>query len=146
MYEAHSMKHDLQTEIWPTGPIISMSKPFEDERGAIQPIVEGDFNTVQIITSKAGSVRANHYHKTDWHYCYMVSGCMKYHHRPAGSETPPEWLLVSAGQTVFTPPLVEHAMEFLEDSAFLNITRNPRDQAHYEEDLVRVVLVNREAQ
>jgi dTDP-4-dehydrorhamnose 3,5-epimerase-like enzyme len=139
------MKHDLNNSNWPTGPIISLGKPFRDDRGDIQPLVEGDFNTVQLITSKAGSIRANHYHKTDWHYCYMVYGSMRYHHRPAGSECPPEWLLVTEGQVIFTPPLLEHAMEFLEDSAFLNITRNPRDQEHYESDLVRVELVSTKA-
>jgi hypothetical protein len=41
---------------------------------------------------------------------------------------------------VFTPPMVEHAVEFLEDSVFLNITGKPRDQGSYEQDLVRVEL------
>lgn len=135
------MKQDLRAGNWPTGPIISLAKPFSDERGHIQPLFEGDFNTVQLITSKAGSTRANHYHKTDWHYCYLISGRMRYHHRPVGSEQAPEWLLVAEGQAIFTPPLLEHAMEFLEDSTFLNVARNPRDQAHYESDLVRVELI-----
>jgi len=41
---------------------------------------------------------------------------------------------------VFSPPLVEHAVEFLEDSVVLNITGKPRDQGSYENDLVRVNL------
>lgn len=136
------MKRDMTTESdWPTGPIVSLPRPFMDERGGIQPLFQGDFNTVQLITSNAGSIRANHYHKSDWHYCYMVSGRMRYHHRPAGSDQPPEWVLVTAGQAIFTPPLVEHAMEFLDDSVFLNVARNPRGQAQYEADLVRVELV-----
>ena len=71
---------------------------------------------------------------------YVVKGVMKYFHRPAGNTSAPTWLLVKAGQMVFTPPLVEHAVEFLEDSEFLNITGKPRDQGSYEDDLVRVEL------
>jgi len=71
---------------------------------------------------------------------YVVKGVMKYFHRPAEDKSDPTWLLVKAGQMVFTPPLVEHAVEFLEDSEFLNITGKPRDQGSYEDDLVRVEL------
>lgn len=126
---------------WPTtGPIVSLPAPFEDARGMIQTLVEGGVHSVQIITSKANSVRANHYHRTDSHYMYVLTGAMKYFHRPAGDKSAPTWLLVSAGQLVYSPPMVEHAVEFVEDSVFLNITGKPRDQAAYEDDLVRVEL------
>ena len=125
---------------WPSGPIISLPAPFEDVRGVIQTLVDGGFQSVQIITSKASTVRANHYHKSDSHFMYVVKGVMKYIHRPVGDTSPPQWLLVKEGQMVFSPPLVEHAVEFLEDSIFLNITGKPRDQSSYEVDLVRVNL------
>ncbi len=129
---------------WPTGPIVSHPKPFVDERGEIQSLFEGPITAAQIITSKAGSVRANHYHKTDWHYCHMLSGSMRYYHRPVGSKEAPQWVLVKEGQGIFTPPDVEHAMEFIEDSAFLNLTHNTREQENYESDLVRVELIKAE--
>jgi len=71
---------------------------------------------------------------------YVIKGVMKYFHRPAGDAASPKWLLVKEGQMVFSPPMVEHAVEFLEDSVFLNITGKPRDQGSYEDDLVRVDL------
>ncbi|KUI06075.1 cupin domain-containing protein [Mycobacterium sp. IS-3022] len=130
-----------QSEAWPTtGPIVSLPAAFEDARGVIQTLVDGGVQSVQIITSKANTVRANHYHKTDSHYMYVLKGTMKYVHRAAGDTSAPSWLLVKEGQLVYTPPLVEHAVEFLEDSAFLNITGKPRDQSSYEDDLVRVDL------
>jgi len=125
----------------PTGPIVSLPAPFEDARGSIQTLVDGGVQSVQVITSKAGSVRANHYHRSDSHFMYVVKGTMKYFHRRAGDTGAPTWVLVQEGQMVFTPPLVEHAVEFLEDSVFLNITGKPRDQASYEGDLVRVELL-----
>jgi quercetin dioxygenase-like cupin family protein len=124
----------------PANPIITLPAPFVDNRGAIQTLVDGGIQSVQVITSKAGTVRANHYHKTDSHFMYVVKGVMKYFHRPAGDKAAPTWLLVKAGQMVFTPPMVEHAVEFLEDSEFLNITGRPRDQGTYENDLIRVEL------
>ena len=133
-------KKNAATHSWPTGPIVSLPTPFEDARGAIQTLVDGGIQSVQIITSKATTVRANHYHKSDSHFMYMLKGSMKYFHRPAGDKSPPTWLLVKEGQMVFTPPLVEHAVEFLEDSVFINITGKPRDQRTYEDGLVRVEL------
>lgn len=135
-------KENCNSKDYPSGPIVSMPAPFEDARGAIQTLVDGGIQSIQVITSKANTVRANHYHKTDSHHMYVIKGVMKYFHRPAGDTSPPTWLYVKAGQMVFTPPLVEHAVEFLEDSEFLNITGKPRDQGSYEDDLVRVELHN----
>jgi dTDP-4-dehydrorhamnose 3,5-epimerase-like enzyme len=122
------------------GPIVCMPMPFEDERGIIQTLVDGDIQAIQIITSVKGSVRANHYHKTDSHYMYVLSGKMKYFHRNADESVDPTWLIISSGQMVYSPPMIEHAVEFLEDSVFLNITSRSRSQENYENDLVRVNL------
>ena len=121
-------------------PLIQLPGAFRDERGAIQTLVDGGIQSVQIITSKANTIRANHYHRTDSHFMYVVSGAMKYFHRAAGSSSAPASVVVHAGEMVFTPPMVEHAVEFLEDSVFVNITGKPRDQGTYEDDLVRVEL------
>lgn len=125
----------------PQQPIITLEKPFVDARGAIQPLVDTDFKSAVLITSKKGSVRANHYHKTDWHYCYMITGAMEYFERPAGTQEKPKRFLVKAGEMVFTPPNVDHAMRFLEDTTWVTLSRNKRDQASYEADVVRVQLI-----
>lgn len=126
---------------WPKEPLVPLEKAHDDERGSIQPLLERMMRSAALITSVKGSVRANHYHKTDWHYCYMLSGSMEYFERPAGGAGKPRRLLVKAGQLVFTPPLVEHAMRFLEDTTWLTLSRNPRDQDAYEADVVRVSLI-----
>ena len=51
-------------------------------------------------------------------------------------------LLVKAGQMVFTPPMIDHGMKFPEDTVFLTLSRNPRDQATYEADVVRVDMLD----
>lgn len=126
---------------WPAEPRVPLEKPFQDPRGAIQPLVDEMMKSAVMIESKKGSLRANHYHKTDWHYCYVVSGTMEYFHRPTGSDKEPERLVVRAGEMVFTPPMVDHAMTFPEDTVFLTLSRNPRHQEAYEADVVRVEVI-----
>jgi quercetin dioxygenase-like cupin family protein len=128
---------------WPKEPLVPLEKPFVDGRGTIQPLVEQMMKSAVLITSKKGALRANHYHKTDWHYCYVVEGCIEYFHRPTGSTSEPERLMVRKGQMVFTPPMVDHAMQFPEDTTFLTLSRNPRDHVSYEDDVVRIEMFKR---
>jgi quercetin dioxygenase-like cupin family protein len=135
------MKQPPQDHPWPTGVIVPLEKPFVDARGSIQPLVDVDMKSALMISSKKGSIRANHYHKSDWHYCYVVSGSIEYYERPVGSNETPKKTVVKTGQLFFTGPMVEHAMKFPEDTVFLTLSRNKRDPAHYEDDLVRTELV-----
>ena len=131
-------------DVWPRNPIVELEPPHADDRGEIIPLVDAPMRSAVLITSKKGTVRANHYHKTDWHYCYVLEGTIEYFHRPTGSAAEPERIVVKAGQMVFTPPMVDHAMKFPEDTRFLTLSRNPRDQATYEADVVRIELVSDE--
>jgi quercetin dioxygenase-like cupin family protein len=128
---------DLPTDIL----LVPLESPFIDDRGSIQPIVDRMMQSAVLISSKPGALRANHYHRTDWHYCYVLEGCIEYFHRPHGSEDPPERVLVEKGSMVFTPPMVDHAMKFAQDTVFLTLSRNPRDHESYEADVVRIEVV-----
>ena len=130
-----------ELEKLPKDVLVMLEPPFADDRGFIQPLVDMPMKSAVIITSKKGTVRANHYHQTDWHFCTVISGKIKYHWRDHGDSNRPESLVVEAGQTFFTPPMVEHAMEFLEDTTFLTLGRNSRKQEVYEADVVRVKLI-----
>src|SRR5467141_2488819 len=122
-------------------PIVPMDKPFDDARGAIQPLADEPVGSAVLISSKKGAIRANHYHKADWHYCHVLSGAIDYYFRPVGSKSAPQHIRINTGQTFFTPPLVEHAMCFPEDTVFVCLGRHSRDQATYEADVVRVDVV-----
>ncbi len=132
-------------EMWPDDHIIELEQPFKDDRGFIQMLVNTPIKNVTLIQSNKGALRANHYHKTDWHYMYMFEGRADYYFRSAGSDEEPEVLEWKKGQLVFTPPMEEHATVFTEDSLFIAISRNPRDQEAYEADVKRVELVNPES-
>ena len=132
--------HDAD-ETLPREVILAMEAPFADSRGEIQPLVDRAMRSAVLISSKKGTLRANHYHKTDWHYCYVLEGRIEYHHRPHGSDAAPDTVIIEKGQIFFTPPMVDHAMVFLEDTLFLALGRNSRAQAVYEADVERIELV-----
>ena len=98
--------------------------------------------SVLLIRSNKGSVRANHYHKKDSHYCYLVSGAMEYFERPIGAQEIPQPTIVEAGDMVYTPPMVEHAMRFTEDTVFFAFATESRHQDDYESDTVRVKFID----
>ena len=131
-----------EMDSWPLNPLVELTKPYVDNRGCIQPLVDLMMKSAVMIESKAGSLRANHYHKTDWHYCYVITGKIEYFHRELNSKEEPELIVVEKGNMIFTPPMVEHCMKFPEDTLFLTLSRNPRDQETYESDVVRIDLID----
>lgn len=131
--------------MWPKDIIVPLEEPHVDDRGAIQSLVNFPMKNLSLITSKKGTVRSNHYHQTDWHYMYVLSGRFDYYYRETNSGREPEKITVSAGEMVFTPPMEDHATVFLEDTSLLAMSRNPRDQETYESDVKRVVLITPES-
>ena len=123
---------------FPADVAIPLPAPFADARGSIQPLVDATMESCVLISSKKGAVRANHYHQTDWHFCYVLSGSIEYFERPHGSDEKPRKVLVKTGELFFTPPMVDHAMVFPEDTVFLTLGRNSRRQDVYEADVVRI--------
>jgi len=135
---------DEERLTWPSHGVVKLERPFTDGRGSIKPLVDIMMKSAVLIESKAGSLRANHYHKTDWHYCYVLSGVIEYIYRLTGSKGEPETLLINEGEMVFTPPMIDHGMKFTVDTVFLTLSRNSRDQLSYESDVVRVDMVSSE--
>lgn len=128
--------------MWPLEHVVALDPPHADDRGAIQSLVNFPMKNLSLITSKKGTVRSNHYHVTDWHYMYVMSGTFDYYYRPSGTAETPTVTRLTQGQMVFTPPMEDHATVFLEDTVLLVMSRNPRDQEAYEADVRRVMLID----
>lgn len=128
---------------------VTHTKPeFEDDRGYITRLIDGDktqFKAVLYITSRAGTERGNHYHKKDYHFVYCVSGKFRYSEKNmAKPNSNVESVILNPGDLVLSKPMIAHSMEFLEDSVFLAVTTEPREQNRYEEDTVRIKITSDE--
>ena len=133
---------DNEKKKWPSSVIINLPEAFCDNRGSIQPLLDIDMKSSILIISNPGSVRANHYHKTDWHYCYVLTGEIKYYYRPHGDKKLAQELIIKENQMFFTPPMVDHAMVFNKKTKFLTWSRNSRLQEVYEADVFRIPPIN----
>ncbi|MBS3136771.1 cupin domain-containing protein [Candidatus Woesearchaeota archaeon] len=126
----------------PNEKIIKIKPAFEDERGTISNILDAPISHVAIITSKKGSVRANHYHPHQIQYEYLVSGEYESYSKDLTKEpTETEKTIIAPGDLVITPANIAHAMRFRKDSVMLNITTGSRDPKQYTEHTIPYKLI-----
>ena len=130
-----------------TYPIVTLPAPYVDERGIIQNITTSGAQSVALLTSKSGSSRASHVHRSDDHLAWVVSGCIEYWWRDVmildGKVVSAEMsevrsVIVEAGQAFYTPRHVAHTMFFPVDTTFLTISCKARTHEEHEADLIRV--------
>lgn len=113
-----------------------------NEKGRITNILEEPITHVAIITSKEGAIRGNHYHPKQIQYVYLVSGKYESVSKDVREkEGKMESQIIEAGDLVITPPMIAHAMRFLEDSTFINMTTGHRDSSEYEEHTVKFKVI-----
>jgi len=129
---------------YPEEKIVPLDDTFVNENGTITNLLFTPIQSVAHITSRARSVRANHYHRTDAHYSYLVSGEILYFERNVGDTSVPIPVRVSPGQMFYTPPNREHAMLFTQESVFMTFAPKIRDHEHHEQDVVRVQFITPE--
>jgi quercetin dioxygenase-like cupin family protein len=115
---------------------LDLESGFSDSRGKILPIVH-DLANVQIIESKKGAIRANHYHKTDTHICYLISGSLDYYWREHNEDTI-HFEKITKGEIFKTGPLIDHEMVFTEDSIMVVVSEHKRDAVSYDQDIVKI--------
>lgn len=124
--------------------VVKIKPEFIDERGYISRIVDDDslkFRAVLYITSKKGTTRGNHYHKGDYHYVYCLSGKFRYSEKNMSKNNSTiESVILEPGDLVLSNAMTAHAMEFLEDTVFLAVTTEPREQDKYEQDTIRIKI------
>jgi hypothetical protein len=134
----------VNAEKYPDEPLVPLDAPFVNKNGGIQNLLLSGFTSVAIIESKMGALRANHYHKTDWHYTYIIEGTVWYYWRGA-PDTPTKKEQNSAifhkGEVFFTPPRMIHAMFFPCGGRILTLAKNARDHESHEADLVRTEII-----
>lgn len=106
--------------------------PFSDDRGVIlnyelpEPI-----NLIGLITSKAGSIRANHYHPVQEQKCLLIQGEYISVTKDILKDGPVLVKKIEAGDLSVIQPNVAHAMVFTKDSIFLNLVNGEREHQNY---------------
>jgi len=128
----------FSTEHFNNYPKISLPQQFIDNRGTITNIADGSIGDVAVISSIKGAIRANHFHESDWHLTFMISGSMTYLWKQTLDSDEFENLICSSGDLVYTPPCTPHKMVFLENSTFIAVSALSRSQANYELDTQRL--------
>lgn len=126
---------------YPTDPNVPPGEAFSNSAGTIHNLAIGNFKTATLIYSKHGSIRSNHYHKTDWHIITVVEGVMQYWWKKVGLSEPPKLLMVYPGQSIFTGPMIAHATFFPKSTTLFVVSKNPRDHESHEKDIVRMNLI-----
>lgn len=126
--------------------IIKTKNPFEDARGRIDNYdLTFPVNMANIITSKGGSLRANHYHPEQLQQVLIVSGSyisvFKDLSVPNGAV---HSHVAKAGDLVVTPPMVAHCMIFTQDCTFINLVPGNRDHDKFGQHTVPYKLVSEE--
>ena len=114
-----------------------------DARGGITKILDDGktkIRSILMITGKKGTVRANHYHKKDTHWVYMLSGKMMYYEKTLQG-TKIEKTILKKGDMIFSPAKRIHAFKFLEDTVWIVLSTMSRSRVHYEADTVRVKFI-----
>lgn len=123
-------------EEFPMDPLVPLDAPFVNDAGIIQNLLNCHVGAVAIIHSKKGSVRSQHYHLSNWHYLYVVSGEVKYFERNLdGTELMTRTYV--AGDMFFTPPNKVHKTEFMSDTILISLGKESKDHLSHENDIVR---------
>lgn len=134
----------VEAGFYPSDPAVPIVPAFEDARGVITNLLLSPITSVAHIVSRAGTVRANHLHRTDWHYAFVGRGKVYYFEREPGSKEIPTPRIFLPGDMFFTPPQREHAMYFPVETSIMTFAKNIRSHENHEADLVRVSFITPE--
>ncbi len=106
---------------------------FVDKRGKIsnheltEPI-----NLIGLISSKKGTIRANHYHPQQEQKCLFTKGqIIEVFQDIINPGAPKVTQVVNEGELSIIKPNVAHTMIFTKDTTFLNLVRGEREHDNY---------------
>jgi len=115
-------------------------KVFSDHRGYLLKILDKGFSSCIEIYSKKGSIRANHYHKKDEHYCYILKGEILFFYKDRKKGAKLNYKIVKKGDLFFTTYNQDHLAYFTKNTHFLSFSIRKRSKIDYENDLVRLKM------
>ncbi len=93
---------------------------FGDERGKLTQIVHKGWNQVNYMTSEAGAIRGNHYHKNNAEFFYIISGKIKLTLQNLDKSIE-EVYDIKAGDVFIINKNINHIFEYLEPTALISM-------------------------
>ena len=118
---------------------------FIDDRGKISNYeLPESINLIGLISSKKGSIRANHFHPIQEQKCLLTKGqVISVYKDLLNSNSPKITHVINEGDLIITKPNTAHAMIFSKDSVFLNLVKGEREHKNYGvTHTIRHVFVN----
>ena len=106
---------------------------FIDDRGKISNYeLPESINLIGLISSKKGTIRANHFHPIQEQKCLLTKGqVISVYKDLLNSNSPKITHVVNEGDLIITKPNTAHAMIFSKDSVFLNLVKGEREHKNY---------------
>ena len=106
---------------------------FIDDRGTISNYeLPESINLIGLISSKKGTIRANHFHPIQEQKCLLTKGqVISVYKDLLNSNSPKITHVVNEGDLIITKPNTAHAMIFSKDSVFLNLVKGEREHKNY---------------
>ena len=135
------MKSSNRNKKIPKNGKVKIASIFNDKRGQILNISNELFRSCALIKSNKNTIRANHYHKKDWHYCYVLKGEIEYYYKKHESKNKPKKMIIKKGELFFTPPMFDHAMKFTKYTEFITLGRGSRTKINYDKDTIKIDLI-----
>ena len=115
--------------------LIEMIKPdfvFENEAGSLKQLVHDGWKQFNVITSVAGAVRGNHYHKYNDEGFYIIQGSFKL---TVWKGDEKEEYLIKTGDMFLVRPFVFHTFEYIEDTVLVSMYSNGVEISTEEKDI-----------
>lgn len=93
---------------------------FSDTRGSIKQLVHDNWKQVNFITSKAGIIRGNHYHKKNIEAFYIISGEFELELKDLSSGLYEKYL-IKQGDFFQIDKGVIHSFKYIKDTSLISM-------------------------
>mgnify|MGYP000044883371 CR=1 FL=1 len=96
---------------------------FEDDRGGLVQLVHSGYKQVNVIHSKAGAIRGNHYHKCNKEAFYVIKGTFLLKLSTLQGDISESYSM-KEGTFFEIPENITHSFEFMEDTLLVSMYQN----------------------
>lgn len=115
--------------------LIKIIKPdfvLENNAGSLKQLIHDGWKQINVITSVAGAVRGNHYHKYNDEAFYVISGHFKL---TVWNEKIKEEYDFKASNMFLIPSYILHTFEYYEDTILVSMYSNGVELSNTEKDI-----------